>query len=175
MTEKMNVVDFEIKNSHNYYANGRLNHNTTSGGRALGFHSSVRLMAKAVGQLKKGEDVIGIKTQVKVKKNRIGPPLRVASFDIFFNSGIDNYGSWISELKDLKIFEGTSKIVFEYDNESFEFKSKDTFIKLIESRPDVKEYLYKIICDANIMKYSKQVPEESDVTLDESAAAEMNE
>jgi recombination protein RecA len=136
---------------------------TTSGGKALGFHSSVRLIAKAVGQIKKGEDAIGIKTQVKVKKNRIGPPLRVAAFDIYFSSGIDNYGSWIEELKDLKVSDGKS---FTYGEEEIKFKTKDGFIKLIEERPDVKDYLYKIICDANIMQYSKQAPEEGEVTVD---------
>jgi recombination protein RecA len=144
---------------------------TTSGGKALGFHSSVRLIAKAVGQLKKGDDVVGIKTQVKVKKNRIGPPLRVAAFDIYFSSGIDNYGSWIDELKDLKVSDGKS---FKYDEEEIKFKTKDGFVKLLEERPEVKDYLYKIICDANIMKYSNHVPEEGEVTLDKDNVEELN-
>lgn len=140
---------------------------TTSGGKALGFHSSVRLVAKAVGQLKKGTDAIGIKTQVKVKKDRIGPPLRVAAFDIYFSSGIDNYGSWITELKDRKILKGAYS--FTMGEEEIHFKNKEEFVKLITSRPEVKEYLYGLICEANIMKYSSQVPEEGDVTVDENS------
>ncbi|MFA5396597.1 MAG: ATPase domain-containing protein [Methanogenium sp.] len=144
---------------------------TTSGGKALGFHSSVRLIAKAVGQLKKGDDVVGIKTQVKVKKNRIGPPLRVAAFDIYFSSGIDNYGSWIDELKDLKVSDGKS---FKYGEEEIKFKTKEGFAKLLKERSEVKDYLYKIICDANIMKYSNHVPEEGEVTLDKDNVEELN-
>jgi recombination protein RecA len=151
---------------------------TTSGGHGLGFHSSVRLVAKAVGQIKikKDGDAIGIKTQVRVKKNRIGPPLRTASFDIYFSSGIDNYGSWIEELKELKISDGKS---FTFNSEAgaeeIKFKTKEGFVKLLQERPEVKDYLYKIICDANVMKYTGQAPEEDEVTVDTDNVSELND
>jgi len=77
---------------------------TTSGGKAIGFHASCRLRLKAAGQIKikiAGKDqVIGIKTKAQVVKNRMGPPLRTAEFNILFDSGIDDYGSWLQIMKD---------------------------------------------------------------------------
>ena len=80
---------------------------TTSGGKAIAFHASCRLRLKAAGQIKakvNGQDqVVGIKTKAQVVKNRMGPPLRTAEFDIYFDSGIDDFGGWLRVLKDYKL------------------------------------------------------------------------
>ncbi len=79
----------------------------TSGGKAVAFHSSVRIRLKSLGQIKmklNGVDqVIGIKTRAIVQKNRLGPPLKSVDYDIYFESGIDNYGSWLETLKTYKL------------------------------------------------------------------------
>lgn len=68
---------------------------TTSGGKALAFHASVRLRLKGTGQIKAGDTIVGIKTKATVIKNRMGPPMRSTEFNIFFDRGIDNYGNWL--------------------------------------------------------------------------------
>lgn len=157
---------------------------STSGGQAIPFTASVRLRLKKMGQIKGKingiETAIGERIQVQIVKNRLGPPRRKVTFDIRYESGIDNYGSWLTTLKELGAISqsGSSysyKYVIEDTGEEItkKFQSKD-FKRLLEETPGLKETIYQQICDAYIMKYDLEDGELGidDIELDESNGIE---
>jgi recombination protein RecA len=140
---------------------------TTSGGKALAFHASVRFRLKSMGQLKVGDKIVGIKVRAQVIKNRLGPPLRHADFSIFFDRGIDNFGSWLSVMKDNKLVKQAGAW-YEYTDtdtgEVMKFQSKD-FPQLLTNE-ELKDQIYRKICEVTILQYKSSASEEVDETTD---------
>jgi len=137
---------------------------TTAGGKAIPFHASVRLRLKNTGQIKAKingvEQIVGSKTNVQVVKNRIGPPHRKVDYEIYYDSGIDNYGGWLTIMKtfDIVTQAGAHYTLQDVDHETGEvygevkFQSKN-FVEKVIDIPAIKDRLYKRICDAYIFKY----------------------
>ncbi len=130
---------------------------TTSGGKALPFHSSTRIRLKNMGQIKDtAKNVLGMKCRAQIIKNRLGPPLRHADFNLYFDSGIDDMGSWLTVLKEHKLLKiAGAWYTLEYKGKDIKFQSKD-FEKKLEETDGLKEYLYDLICEVSILKYQSK-------------------
>jgi recombination protein RecA len=147
---------------------------TTSGGKALAFHASVRLRLKNMGTIKvkvRGQDrIVGIKVRAQVIKNRMGPPLRASDFDIFFERGIDNYGAWLQVMKDNDLVKQSGAWYTYIDietGEEIKFQSKD-WVAILSQRDNVRDQIYRRICEFTILQYKKYTvdPDEIEISTD---------
>ena len=144
-----------------------------SGGKSLAYHCSVRVRLNNTGKLKKGEEVIGNECKAVVVKNRMGPPQRQASFDIYFDSGIADYGSWIKVLKENNLVkQGGAYYTYKKDDGTeWKFQSKD-FVSTMKNDKVLNEEIYLKICDSVIMKYKDPnsiIVDDAVVDIDEDA------
>jgi len=134
------------------------NPETTTGGRALKFYSSVRLEVRKIETLKQGTDVIGSRTRVKVVKNKVAPPFKEAEFDIIYGQGISRVGCILDMAVDRNII-NKSGAWFSYGD-----------IRIGQGRDNAKEYLEKN--PAILAEIERKVREDLGLTVlqDETAA-----
>jgi len=145
---------------------------TTSGGKALPFHASCRIRLKGLEKLKSKngavEQIIGVRTEAQVVKNRMGPPFKKANFDIYFDSGIDDVNSWLTLLKDYEVIKqsGSWYMMTGPDGQELKFQSKD-WRAMVSEDDDLKTYCYNKICEVVIMKYRAEDINPDDILTDD--------
>ncbi len=124
------------------------NPETTTGGNALKFYASVRLDIRRIGQIKEGEEVIGNRARVKVVKNKVAPPFRMAEFDILFGKGVSKVG----EIIDLGVLHGIvqkSGSWFSYDGTKLG-QGRDAVKTVFDDNPELAAEIENKIKEALI-------------------------
>lgn len=119
------------------------NPETTTGGNALKFYSSVRLDIRRIGAIKKGDEILGNQTRVKVVKNKVAPPFKKAEFDILYNEGISKEGELIDFGAELDIVE-KSGAWYSYGADRIG-QGRDNVREFLKENPDIAATIEKQI------------------------------
>ena len=122
------------------------NPETTTGGNALKFYSSVRLDIRRIGAIKNGEDIVGNRTRVKVVKNKVAPPFRKVEFDIMFGEGISRSGEVLDKAVDLDVV-NKSGSWFTYGDTKLG-QGRDAVKQMIADNPELSQEIETKIKEA---------------------------
>ena len=140
------------------------NPETTTGGNALKFYSSVRLDIRRVGAIKKGDEVIGSDTKVKVVKNKVAPPFKTAQFDILYGDGISHEGEVIDMAVDLNLMQ-KSGAWYSYQGNKIG-QGRDNAREFLKNNPEVLTEIEDKIRELKGVKTLKKAEvEDADVEI----------
>ncbi|MFZ9495620.1 MAG: recombinase RecA [Candidatus Methylopumilus sp.] len=139
------------------------NPETTTGGNALKFYASVRLDIRRIGAIKKGDEVIGAETRVKVVKNKVAPPFKQAEFDVLYGEGISREGEIIEIGAQLKFIEKAGAW-YSYNGEKIG-QGKDNAREFLKENPKIAQEIEdKIRANSSALSEAMTAPQETDET-----------
>jgi recombination protein RecA len=121
------------------------NPETTPGGMALKFYSSVRIELRRVGQLKHGEEIIGNRVKAKIVKNKVAAPFRVVEYDIYYNEGISRFSDIINTGLGLEVIKKSGSWL-EFDGEKLG-QGMEASKALLRENPELLEKIKKALKD----------------------------
>ena len=139
------------------------NPETTTGGRALKFYSSMRLDVRRIDSIKKGEEVFGNRTRVKIVKNKVAPPFRKAEFDIMYGTGISLSGDILDMAAEIGIIEKAGSW-YSYNGERIG-QGRENVKAYLEENPKVMEEVRAKLMEQ--MKEADKPATEQDIKVDE--------
>lgn len=143
------------------------NPETTTGGNALKFYSSVRLEIRRTGQIKDKDEIVGNSTRVKVVKNKVAPPFRQVEFDIMYGEGVSKTG----EILDLGVKANVvekSGSWYSYDSQRIG-QGRENAKKFLTENPDIRDTIERVIRESSGLVNEKMVTDEPSSGDDEAA------
>lgn len=135
------------------------NPETTTGGNALKFYASVRADIRRISQIKQGEDIIGNRTKVKIVKNKIAAPFRIAEFDIMYNEGISKTGDILDLAVEHEIV-GKSGAFYKYNDQNIG-QGRENAKKFLRENPEI---MAEIDQKVRVKVSGVEVVEESEIS-----------
>jgi len=127
---------------------------TTTGGNALKFYSSVRLDIRRIGAIKKGDEIVGNQTRVKVVKNKVSPPFRIAEFEILYGHGISTEGEIIDLGVENNLIEKSGSW-YSYEGDRIG-QGKENVRQFLIENPEIKDDIKQKILEAMLPSASKK-------------------
>tara|TARA_B110000263_G_scaffold148368_1_gene128701 strand:- start:25 stop:495 length:471 start_codon:yes stop_codon:yes gene_type:complete len=141
---------------------------TTSGGNALKFYSSVRLDIRRIGQIKDRDEVVGNQTRVKVVKNKVAPPFKVVEFDIMYGKGISYNGELVDLGVKAEIIEKAGSW-YSYNEERIG-QGRENVKQYLEDNPETaKSIAFEIKKSLGLIKDIEEVELEKDSSIEKTA------
>lgn len=141
------------------------NPETTPGGRALKFYSSVRLDIRRVESIKQGNDIIGNRTRIKVVKNKVAPPFKQADVDIMYGEGISKEGSLVDIASEMDII-NKSGAWYSYNNDRLG-QGRENAKQFLKENPQISQEIEQKIREAsNLTTTVPAVTEEENEDLE---------
>lgn len=140
------------------------NPEVTPGGRALKFYATIRLEVRRAEQLKQGTDIIGNRTKIKVVKNKVAPPFRIAEVDIMYGEGISQEGELLDMAADKDIV-NKSGAWYSYNEERIG-QGRENAKKYFAEHPEMMEEIYQKVRVAYNIDDSEEIPEEDEPAED---------
>ncbi|PLZ55536.1 DNA recombination/repair protein RecA, partial [Fischerella thermalis WC441] len=119
------------------------NPETTTGGNALKYYASVRLDIRRIQTLKKGTEEFGNRVKVKVAKNKVAPPFRVAEFDIIFGRGISTLGCLVDLAEETGVL-NRKGAWYSYNGDNIS-QGRDNAIKYLDEKPEFAEQIKQLV------------------------------
>ena len=146
------------------------NPETTTGGNALKFYASVRLDIRRIGAIKKGDEIVGAETRVKVVKNKVAPPFKKAEFDVLYGEGISLEGEIIDEGVKLDLIEKAGSW-YSYKGEKIG-QGKDKVREYLKDNPDISKEIEDLIrAQSNLSMANKEI-EQVEGNIEEDSKAD---
>lgn len=135
------------------------NPETTTGGNALKFYASVRIDIRRIGQIKDGNDIIGNRVKVKIAKNKVAPPFKIAEFDILYGEGISKAGEVLDLAVDCNVIQKSGSW-FSYNGDKLG-QGRDAVKKLLGDNPELLEEVEaKVLASKGVLLSKSESGEE---------------
>ena len=137
------------------------NPETTSGGRALRFYASVRLDVRRITTIKDRGELIGTRTRVRVTKNKVAPPFRVAEFDLMYSEGISREGDLLDVAVDLGVVDKRGSYYYYGDEDDYLAQGRENAKDYLREHPEVAAEIEEDVKEALTSKPTKRLEEEA--------------